>query len=418
MLVLAGEANFILPFVLPRIFRPTVLELFELNNTELGTCFSIYGVVALFSYLFGGQLADRFSPRYLMSISLLLTGLGGFYMATFPSGFYLGLLYGYWGFTTIFLFWAAMIKATRIWGGTSRQGLAFGLLDGGRGATSWLFGFLAISLFGLFLLKDINLSAFSEQKEAFSKVLQLVAAIIISVGVLVFFFMKDISANLPSTSSRLPWQDIVRDYFTVLRMPAVYLLMVIIVCAYTGYKITDIYSQYANEIMQYDQIRSAEIGRDLLGIRIFISVIIGLLADQTRSSLMMIIGFLLTLLGAFLMASGWIGPSTSLLFWTSIIITATGVYAFRTLYFSAIQEGHIPLAVTGTAVGLISLVGYTPDIFMGPAIGLLLDGTPGPVGFQHVFLMLAVFAVIGLIATILFHRLHKTPSTSRVQATI
>jgi sugar phosphate permease len=90
---------------------------------------------------------------------------------------------------------------------------------------------------------------------------------------------------------------------------------------------------------------------------------------------------------------------------------ATGVYAFRTLYFSAIQEGEIPLQVTGTAVGLISLIGFTPDIFMGPAMGFLIDNSPGELGFQKVFLMLAIFALIGLLASVFFYRINK-PNTS------
>ena len=54
LLILAGESVFFLPFVLPRIFRPTFLDVFELNNFQLGSCFSIYGTVALLSYLYGG----------------------------------------------------------------------------------------------------------------------------------------------------------------------------------------------------------------------------------------------------------------------------------------------------------------------------------------------------------------------------
>ena len=42
-------------------------------------------------------------------------------------------MYGFWGFSTTFLFWAAMIKATRNWGGEQSQGKAFGFLEGGRG---------------------------------------------------------------------------------------------------------------------------------------------------------------------------------------------------------------------------------------------------------------------------------------------
>ena len=60
LLILAGESVFILPFVLSRVFRPTVLDAFGLDNVQLGLCFSIYGTVALLSYLFGGPLADKF----------------------------------------------------------------------------------------------------------------------------------------------------------------------------------------------------------------------------------------------------------------------------------------------------------------------------------------------------------------------
>ena len=133
LLILAGESIFILPFVLARIFRPTFLDVFELTNLQLGSCFSIYGIVALLSYVYGGTLADKFAPRKLISISLILTAFGGFLMATFPSNLMLKIIYGYWGFTTVFLFWGAMIKGTRVWGGIMQQGKAFGLLEGGRG---------------------------------------------------------------------------------------------------------------------------------------------------------------------------------------------------------------------------------------------------------------------------------------------
>ena len=69
LLLLAAEAVFILPFVLPRIFRTTFLESFSISQTELGSCGSVYGIVALVSYFFGGPLADRFKPNLLMSVA-------------------------------------------------------------------------------------------------------------------------------------------------------------------------------------------------------------------------------------------------------------------------------------------------------------------------------------------------------------
>ena len=65
-LIAAGEAVFFLPFVLARVFRPTLLDVFGITNLELGTAFSLYGVVAMVAYFAGGPLADRFSARTWM----------------------------------------------------------------------------------------------------------------------------------------------------------------------------------------------------------------------------------------------------------------------------------------------------------------------------------------------------------------
>ena len=127
-LVFAGEIIFGLPFHTARFFRPTLLEAFGFTNTELGDVFAVYGVMAMISYFPGGILADRFSARSLLTISLFTTGVGGFYMATYPGVLGMALLYGYWGVTTILLFWAALIRATREWGGAISQGKAFGLI--------------------------------------------------------------------------------------------------------------------------------------------------------------------------------------------------------------------------------------------------------------------------------------------------
>ncbi|MDC3181914.1 MFS transporter [Flavobacteriaceae bacterium] len=132
LLILSGEFIYFLPYVLSRVFRPTFLDVFQLNNFQLGSLFSVYGVVALLSYIYGGVITDRYSPRKLMSSALFLTALGGLVLASYPSYQTLQILYGYWGFTSVFLFWGAMIKATRLWGGDNNQGKAFGFLYGGR----------------------------------------------------------------------------------------------------------------------------------------------------------------------------------------------------------------------------------------------------------------------------------------------
>ncbi len=405
LVILAGESVFILPFVLSRIFRPTVLEVFNLDNVQLGACFSIYGIVALISYLFGGALADKFPPRKLIAVALWMTSLGGLVYATFPNYLILKTLYGYWGFTTIFLFWAPMIKATRVWGGISSQGKAFGFLDGGRGLVGALFGTLGVLIFSLFITSEISEATSTESRAAFRYVILVSAGIVAFVGILVWFFMK---MNHKLEKEIVVEKITISQVREVLRLPSVWLLMIIILSAYVGYKITDIFSLYAQDVMLYDQIQSAQIGTFLLFLRPLIGVLIGILADRTQTTFWLIVSFIISFFGALLFASGLISNSTTALFFISILIVATGVYAARSLYFAVMQKGKIPLVLTGTAVGIISLIGYTPDIFAGPAMGYLLENSPGEEGHQHVFWMLALFSLIGSLASWYYYKLYKT----------
>ena len=404
LLILAGEAVFILPFVLARVFRPTVLEVFGLNNLQLGTCFSVYGFVALIAYLFGGPLADRFPPRKLMGLSLILTAAGGIWMSTYPDYGSLKWLYGFWGFTTIFLFWAPMIKATRIWGGSQHQGKAYGLLDGGRGLVGAGFASLGVLILGSLLTVDADLL---ERKQAFSTVVQVCSAIVAAVGLLVWWKLRLQDDGSQETMSRKIDSGQLR---AVLRLPSVWLLMIIILTAYVGYKITDIFSLFAREVMAYDEVEAAGIGTLLLYMRPVVGITIGLLADRSRPSRWLITGFALSVLGAGSFATGWLGPDSIGLFVLSTVVVATGVYGVRALYFATMQEGLIPVALTGTAVGMISLVGYTPDIFAGPMMGYLLDASPGEAGHQQVFGLLAAFGLVGLLSSVALSRINRKRS--------
>ena len=93
------------------------------------------------------------------------------------------------------------------------------------------------------------------------------------------------------------------------------------------------------------------------------------------------------------------------LFLITIVCASLGIFALRGLYFAIMKEGRVPYAYTGSAVGIVSLIGYTPDVFMGPLMGYLLDQSPGPSGHQHVFWVAAGFAMAGLIASLLFRRI-------------
>lgn len=381
--------------MLMRIFRPTIMSAYGIDNLDIGVCFALYGFVALGAYLFGGPLADRFLPRKLMGSALVLTALGGIPYALFPTLGTLKFLYAYWGVTSILLFWSAMIKATRVWGGDRAQGRAFGLLDGGRGLVGVLF-----STLGYAILRQLSDGV--ETGEAFGIVVLSSSAIIAVVGVLVWFFLKmEDGSDRDAYVDRLRWADVK----TVLRLPTVWLLMVIILCAYVGYRVTDLFSLYAQDVMGFDEVAAAGASTFLLVARPVVGVGVGFLADRRRPSFYLIIGFALMIFGALPLASGWLEAGALWWYFPPLLFIAVGVYAGRVLYYAVLREGNIPLALTGTAVGLVAFIGYTPDIFANLLFGYYLDNYPGAEGHRYVFLLFAGFALVGLVASVLFRRL-------------
>ena len=132
ILCLTGGLIYLLPFMREIYYLP-LQEALNLTNVEFGTLMTAFGITSMLTYGPGGWLADRYSPRLLITISMIFTGLGGLIFATFPSYAVALLIHAFWGITVTGTYWGAMIKATRAWGSEEEQGRAFGILEGGRG---------------------------------------------------------------------------------------------------------------------------------------------------------------------------------------------------------------------------------------------------------------------------------------------
>jgi len=398
--MLAAESIYILPYVLARVFRPTFLDVFNLTNLELGGLFSIYGVVAFFSYLYGGVLADRYSPRKLLSISLIFTSLGGLIMMTYPSYLIMQLLFAYWGFTTVFIFWAPMLKATRAIGGVKMQGKTFSLLDGGRGVVASSIGLIGVLIFSILITEDVSSLTLSEKQKVFKYVIGSSSLIVFIIGIVVYAYLKIELKDDEKIGN-------IKSLLELAKLKSVWLISFIILCAYMGYKITDIYSLYASEVMLFDEINAARIGALQQYLRPIVCISVAFFTDKNGNINNILIGFFVMMLGSILFASGLIKVSMNILFFISLIIVATGTYAIRGLYFSILKDGKIPYILSGTAIGLISIVGYSPDIFATPLYGYLLDNYPGILGHQYVYLILFISSIVGIYVSLKFKKLNN-----------
>jgi nitrate/nitrite transporter NarK len=402
VLILAGEMIFSLPFHTARFFRPTLLEAFDFSNTELGDAFALYGICAMLAYFPGGALADRYPARKLISASLLATAAGGLYMATFPGVVQMALLYGYWGFTTILLFWGALIRATRDWGGERSQGIAFGVLDGGRGLVAAGVAMAAVAALSQYVPLDGVLDAAAERRQGLRAVILLYTSATAASAVLIWFLLEE--PPRAATPRRAP---LLEAMIVVLRRPAVWAQAAVIVCAYCAFKGLDNYSLYAVQVLGLGEVEAARLTAWAAYLRPLAAILTGLAADRFNVRCTIAVAFAglaacYALLAAAVPTPAWL-PVIYLNFFASFF----GAFALRAVYFALLEDTRTPRHLTGATVGAVSFIGFTPEIFFAPITGRILDQSPGLAGHQHYFLFLAGVAVTGLAVVIWLYRLRR-----------
>jgi len=410
-LVVAGELIFSLPFHVPRYFRPSVLEAFGFSNAAWGDVAAVYGVTAMLSYFPGGFVADRFSARVLMATSLAATAAGGVYLATLPGPVGMSFLYGYWGVTTTLLFWSPMIRATRAWGRRSAQGTAFGILDGGRGLVAVLSAGVGVWIFGVFL-QDAFTVAYEDRRDAVRVVALFYSALTLAASLLVLRLVPD--GRLPSDPRERATAR--SDARRILRSRVVWLQALVVVCAYCGYKGLDNYSLYVFDVLGLGEASAARLAAAGACLRPLGAMAAGLLADRVGAAPVVAGSFaLLTGLYA-LLGSQLVGPTLAGLVYASFMVTMLAVFALRGVYFALLEETGVPASSTGAAVGLVSLIGFTPDIFFAAVAGRVLDATPGIEGHRQYFLLLAGIAAAGWVVSTLLVRTARRRHAARGDA--
>ena len=357
------------------------LQAYNLTNTQMGVFGSIFGVFGMVSYLFGGYLADRFSIRKLLTVSLIGTGLGGF-LHLLPLSFgALVCLYAFWGFTSLFAFWPACVKAVRILSSPEDQGKAFGWFEGGRGVAAAVMAPLAVIVFQLGAKR-------LDDATGMRYVIIFYSIITIMSGLLVFWKMKDENIG---ESEKLSFRGIKN----VLRLPAVWIIGMVTFCNYVFTLSLYYFTPYATGILGM----TVTLGATLAAVKRFISPISnvggGYIADKVGTGNLLLVSFLAMAAGTLAILFLPLSASSTIVF----IILYLVIYFFYNvnyaLTWAMMGEGNIPEQYSGTAAGIIATVGYLPEIFCSLLAGILIDGYPGVTGFRYYFGFLIVMLLIG-----------------------
>jgi nitrate/nitrite transporter NarK len=396
ILCFTGGIIFMLPF-LREVYYIPMQQAFGYNNTQMGVLMSVFGAVSLLTYFPGGWIADRYSPRKLMASALLATGLAGLYFSTFPSYTVSILIHAFWGGCISLVFWGAMIKATRGWAPAEEQGRAFGILEGGRGVSELLSSTVFLAIFAWL----------GSNAEGLAQVILLFALTNIALAVLAWFILEDgASPAAEDAGSRVGLQEVIE----VLKMPAVWLISLVVLTAYSAYWGSYYFAPYASDAYGLSVVLGGAVGVGKMWLKPFAAVGAGFVADRIGVA-RTVFGFFLIMTAGFVVFSllpGGEGYLVIMLINASIVSIA--IFALRGIYFALLEDGGVAPAVTGTAAGVISAIGFTPDVFMPLVGGLMLDAYPGAEGYRYFYLLVAILCAIGSVAAWMLVRRSSQPA--------
>ena len=399
LLCLSGSVIFWLP-LFSDIFYIPMQNAFGFTKTQMGILLSTFGAVSLIAYFPGGWLADRFSPRKLISIALVITALAGFVFSTLPSFEICLILFAIWGLTSAGILWSAMIKAARCWGSKEDQGKTYGILEGGRSISDVISTTILLMIF-----------AYSRGDDrAVPEIIIMISFYILVLALLVWRIMSDDLSN----NKKQP-KVTTNEIIYILRLPVIWLIALIIMATNTAMWGTIFFTPYATEIYELGEVGGGAIGAGKYWVTPFAAIAAGFFADKIGPA-KAILGFCIVMTAGFLIFSLIPGSSALLPYLIiNVAILTAAVYALRGTYFSLLEQSRIPLAFTGTATGIISVIAYTPDIFMPTLGGIILDAYPGASGYQYLFLIVSFFSMIGLVAAyVIYRKIQKISMRSTV----
>lgn len=394
IIILGGSFVYALPYF-RYYYYDAFLATFQINNTQMGNLQSLYGIFAIISYFPGGWLADRISARKLLTFSLVGTGALGLWLWTIPSYGVTAFIHAAWGVTSILTFWPAMVKAVRMLAAANEQGKAFGFMESGRGVSNALHMSAAVAIFGYFSKKVGDLAGLQG-------VMMFYSIVCILVGALIFLMLKDNEKEITQGGASK------EALLKVLRMPHTWLIVIIMFCSYSMNMSFYYITPYSTQIFKVSAVFGAAIGVLSQYVRPVGSAGAGILGDIFNSSKIIVIGFVLMIIGliGLIVVPSESGMTLVVLVGSSVFIYIS-MYAIQALHYALLEEGDYPLAISGTAVGVVATLGYLPEIVAPQIAGRILDAFPGADGFHYFFMVLIAFAGIGLITTLIWMAITK-----------
>ena len=399
--VLVIVAGIIYPLIyLRQNFEVSILESFGISASQLGQCYAMLGVLYMVTYFPSGWLADRVAPRLLMSFSLAATGLLGIWFSTMPSFGSLQIIFAGWGIATGLTFWAAMIKATTLLAKSNEQGRFFGILEGGRGLVEAILASVAVYMFAYYT-QDLG----QDTAAGLTKVIWLYVSFLLIMAPISFFILHDPHEKTDALAEKnKDHSNLWHDLKVVASTKEIWLCGICILTGYQLYWATYSFSAYMQNHYGLTAVAVGSITVAKLWMRPIGAVAAGFAGDFLNRE--RVLGILLLLASASL-ACLVILPAGSAVVALLAVVLMIGLltYAVRGIFWSTLESCNISNRIKGLAIGSISLIGYSPDIYLPLLNGYLVDQYEDKTGYAIYYSGIAIMGVFGAIAAFQLKRI-------------
>lgn len=389
--VLVIVAGNIYPLIyLRQNFEVSILESFGITNKQLGYNYAMLGLLYVLTYIPSGWLADRVSPRILMSFSLAFAGALGVWFSTMPSFAHLQIIFAGWGVAAGLTFWAALIKATNLLAKPNEQGRFFGILDGGRGLVEAILASIALAIFAHY---TEGLS--QDTPDALRKVIYLYVGMMLVLAPIAFLVLDD---DLPTAKKvKTDRSNLWRDLWSIASEEKIWLCGACILTGYQLFWATYSFSAYMQTHYGMSAVGVGFITVAKLWMRPIGATGAGFAGDfldreRVLAGLMIAASIALACLTFLPAGSG----SAALL--GIVLVVGFLTYAIRGIFWSTLESCNVSNNIKGLAIGLISLVGYLPDVYLPLLSGYLLDTYEGKLGYTIYFSGIALMGIVGAFA--------------------
>ena len=373
---------------------------FNITNTHFATMFSAFSIVSLIAYFPGGIIADKFSPRKLLTFSFISTALLALWESTFPS-YEVGIfIFGAMGATTTLTFWAALVKATRQFGkAMAGESKALGFQEGVRNVGKMLIATVAVWLFSRFAAIEDGLVA----------VLRYDAVITLACGVASWFVFSDDSEE----ESAVYKESLIKQLAQCLKNPAVWVVSLIVLGTYS---MSANLSGYVTKIGTSKFSLSVQMAAVAVMISTYMqpvgSFIGGWLGDKmgaTKALALSTLGLMCTTAVVLFLPKS---PAMAIPFILTYLVFTGFRGAARGQYYGPLREAGVPMVLSGTATGLIATIGYSGDTFLPIISGKLLDTMYATAAMETFIVILLAFGAFSLVMTFVMFKIIKSRKAS------